>query len=390
MTCNFLITILALICSTTSIILPLGVSPDTAFYYVTLTLGDQPLKLFIDTGSPQTWVATNTTRCYGTQGTRVACSLHFGTLYHQSSTFNYLNDTSNSTVIQYADGSEVRGAFGFEDLVLDDYLISQMRMILAEVSLETTGGLWPSAGLLGLGPQPADEDDSSSPDATGPPSPKGLQSLSRPFSLGKPHYALNGPQLASAFTGNDFLPSIWSQAGLPAFFGLALSRTDSINTSTTSSGRNSSFAGILTVGEAAPLTNPAINASAANTFARIPLEQEASYYYPDVYEYRHDKINASGIVIGRDPLTAEAYPFIQDGFASPQTGLGGADMGFIVDSGSQLNMIPSLHAALVNSKFNPPATLYGEGCGSSTATQGARSRDPDRERNVPDQHRRHD
>ena len=349
MHCNTILSVLALICGVFSVALPLRLSPDKDFWYATITIGGQDLEFFVDTGAPQTWVATEDTQCYGTSsGARLSCLSVFGDLYTPSPTLTLYNDTYNSTSIQYADGSEVRGFYAFEDLVVGGESVEQARIVLAELEVSTSGGYWPASGLLGLAPEPPAVLDWAGPDT------KSAMMLNRPYALAKPRFAMTQVQDASV-PGHEFLGTIFNQTDNAAYFGLALSRTDP--RSTTASSRNSSFAGLLTIGEDAPLDAPYMNASASNTFVRVPLEKTESIYY-DTAALLYYIINCTAITIGRDLATIQVYPF--NAITNPLSSAPD-DAPFIVDSGTELIIVPSLHAALVNSHFSPPATYDASG-----------------------------
>ena len=152
--------------------------------------------------------------------------------------------------------------------------------------------------------------------------------LSRPSQTNK-----NTLGLAAGSPHEGILTNVYNNTDLEAFFGLAMSRAS----------QNSTWGGILSIGERLDISEPYINAT--GSFTSVPMEPYTTYSGEQLYiDY---SCNASVLAFGRNPSSAEIYPF---GFESEDTK-------FVFDSGTEVNFVPHIHAALVAGRFDPPGYL---------------------------------
>lgn len=300
-------------------------------WFATVEFGGQSKYLLVDTGSPWTWTITNSTVCYDpSAGGRARCSTIFGEPYVPSATLTISNGSDSQARFSYADYSVVRGLYGFENLGFGSSLaINQASFVLATSAVTTS--IWPGSGILGLSPDlPAD--DTSVP---GNDPGQAMRMRQEEGLLSRPKARLSAASQAS-IQGESVLASVFNNTNLPAFFGLALSR---------SSG-NSSNNGLLTIGESADIGDPSINATAPGAYVQVPLEPTTISSATDAPTYIYYAANITALAFGGDHKKTEGYYFADD-----------ADVPFMFDSGTAVNFVPAIDAALVASRFDPPGFL---------------------------------
>lgn len=319
----------AILTAVSAVQLPLYKFEDKNLWYAAVEIGAQSKYLLVDTGSPWTWTVTNSTVCYEPLiGGRTRCSTLFGTPYSPSSTLTRYNGTENEARISYADLSVVRGSYAFEDLTLaPGFSVDQAPIVLANSAVMSS--IWPGSGIFGLSPElPQGDEFHATPEALALhqiPSSRQDLLLSRP----------QGRNTAASSQRDTVLTQIFNDTTIPAYFGLALSRAT-----------NDSFSGgLLTIGESADISDPYINATGPGGYVQVPLEpfQTSPGSTPIYVDY---STNITGITFGRNRATAEIYTFSDT-----------EDTPFTFDSGTEINLVPNIHAALVGSRFDPPAYL---------------------------------
>lgn len=300
-------------------------------WFAAVEFGSQTKYLLVDTGSPWTWTITNSTVCYDPlAGGRARCSTLFGEPYVPSATLTISNGSDSQARFSYADLSVVRGLYGFENLGFGASLaIAQASFVLATSAVMTS--MWPGSGILGLSPDlPADDTNVPGTDPG-----QAMRMRQEDGLLARPRARLSAASQAS-IQGESILASVFNDTNLPAFFGLALSR---------SSG-NSSNNGLLTIGESADIGDPSINATAPGAYVQVPLEPTSISSTTDEPTYIYYAANVTALVFDRDQQKTEGYYFADD-----------ADVPFTFDSGTEVNFVPAIHAALIASRFDPPGFL---------------------------------
>jgi hypothetical protein len=316
--------------SVSAVQLPLSKFSDKSIWYVHVDFGHQGQSqlLMLDTGSPWTFLVANGTVCYDPiEGGRTRCSSVFGTPYHPDSTLTRYNGSDDQARLSYADLSVVRGTYAFEDLTLNGFSLDQVPFVLATTTVMDS--IWPGTGILGLSPDlPDDGEFTVGPEDVSrriTPSSRHDIFLSRPSQNNKNAFA---PTAGSPHDG--VLTAIFNHTSLEAYFGLALSRTS----------ENSTWGGILAIGEHLDLSLPIVNAS--EPFVTLPMEPYTTYYGEQIYVSY--SANATGLAFGRNfEEDAEGYYFVE-----------GEDTPFTFDSGTEVNFVPYVHAALIAGRFEPP------------------------------------
>lgn len=298
-------------------------------WFANVGFGNQTQYLLVDTGSPWTWTVTNDTVCYDALvGGRTRCSAIFGIPYAPSSTLVRYNGTDNQARYSYADLSVVRGTYGFENMVFGgSFSLDQVPFVLATTTVMTS--MWPGTGIFGLSPDlSADADFTASLEDI---SLRQIPSTRSDLLISRPQHP-NAAAVAADSPRDSVLTDIFNHTNLPAFFGLAMSRTSA----------NSTWGGLLTIGESLDISLPYVNAT--GPYVQVPLEPYVSS--TGASSYTSYITNATALAIGRDRRTTETYAFTN-----------GADTPFLFDSGHEVNFVPHIHAALIASRFNPPGYL---------------------------------
>jgi hypothetical protein len=316
-----------------SIVMPLHYNRDVQSYYTTVTVGTQNLSLLVDTGAPQTWLATNETKCqdpFGASGfTR--CSTIVGTPYVHGRSYQPYDGFDNETSLQYADGSMVEGYRGLDDFRLSGHAVEGVSLISA---LELTmPPIWPACGIMGLSPRLPDELGSRFNKLRAQTPSVVVDSL--------PRFALPNDQ-PQARPPDTLLDTIFNQTDLPPYFGLALSRASN-------NSARSHQAGVLTIGESAALISSRINVTAP--YVSVPLEPyliSSSFGQQETYAYLDYSINVSALLINHGEDDPDVYIFGDDETTT------------IIDSGTSVNYIPEIYAAYVAALFKPPGRRYSE------------------------------
>lgn len=297
-------------------------------WFATVEFGNQSKYLLVDTGSPWTWTITNSTVCYDPiAGGRARCSTIFGEPYVPSATLTISNGSDSQARFSYADLSVVRGLYGFENLGFGHSLaIDQASFVLATSAVMTS--IWPGSGILGLSPDlPADDTNVPGTDPG-----QAMRMRQEDGLLSRPKARLSAASQA-AIQGESVLATVFNNTNLPAFFGLALSRSTG----------NSSNNGLLTIGESADIGDTSINVTAPGAYVQVPLEPTGSSSTTEAPTYINYATNVTALVLHEK---TEGYYFADD-----------ADVPFTFDSGTEVNFVPAIHAGLIASRFDPPGFL---------------------------------
>jgi hypothetical protein len=317
-----------------SIVLPLHYNRDVQSYYATVTIGTQNLSLLVDTGAPQTWLATNETKCqdpFGASGfTR--CSTIVGTPYVHGRSYQPYDGFDNETSLQYADGSTVEGYRGFDDVRLNGHAVTGVPLISAlELNMLP---IWPACGIMGLSPRLPDNFLGSKFNTIRAQTPSVVVDS-------RPRFALPDDQ-PQAGPSDTLLDTIFNQTDLSPYFGLALSRAGNHSA-------RSHQAGVLTIGESAALSSSKINVTAP--YVSVPLEPyliSSGFGQEETYAYLDYSVNVSALLISHGDDDPDVYFFGDDETTT------------IIDSGTSVNYIPEIHAAYVAALFKPPGRRYAE------------------------------
>ncbi|KAF3179961.1 hypothetical protein TWF751_011543 [Orbilia oligospora] len=125
---------------------------DGMSYYLPVTIGEQELKLIIDTGSSDTWAVSPLFDCIAPDGKYPPAlrGCGFGNEFNplESPSFQYLNKTNGSFAVGYADGSYAKGVIGQDIVNISGILVNQT---IGLANIVRWNGDEITSGILGLG-----------------------------------------------------------------------------------------------------------------------------------------------------------------------------------------------------------------------------------------------
>ncbi|ETN36288.1 uncharacterized protein HMPREF1541_08565 [Cyphellophora europaea CBS 101466] len=326
-----LFAVILLATATFALQLPLYTDRYGGFYYSQVTIGNQTLKLFVDTGSPETWVIYNGTICRDSRSlalSRTRCSMLFGEPYVPSPTFEWYSGSDNETFFRYADNDYVEGTYAYDDIVVGGLVLARAPFVVATETAALP--VWPASGLLGLGMDPRNRGSVNSLRGVN----RQSQVAASDVLLHRPKNVVAANKQATVHNGT-LITSLFNNTSLSASFGLALSRPSNIT---------SLPAGLLTIGESADLGNRLVNAT--EPYVTVPLEPIRTASDPTTPSIVNYSCNVTGLVFGRDSNSFEGYRFSEEYVTTA------------IDSGTTLNYVSDVHAALIASRFDPPAYQF--------------------------------
>lgn len=119
-------------------------------YMTNITLAQQPYTLVIDTGSSDTWIASEAFQCQA-RTSRILLpqsSCGFGKLYNPDESATYVKIASHDFGVSYTDGEYLSGEMGTEELEIGGL---ETRQTIGVVERGWWLGDGISSGLMGLG-----------------------------------------------------------------------------------------------------------------------------------------------------------------------------------------------------------------------------------------------
>jgi hypothetical protein len=125
-------------------------------YVTNVTVGGQKFSLVIDTGSSDTWLATNQFQCVDpdTGATLATQQCGFGPLYNQASSSTY-KSINHQFSVNYAGGEYLSGVMGTENFGIGGISRGQNPYVTVQQTIgAVTSGYWEgdgiSSGLMGM------------------------------------------------------------------------------------------------------------------------------------------------------------------------------------------------------------------------------------------------
>lgn len=275
-----------------------------ALFHAEVAIGDQPFTLLVDTGSSDVWVPTSDFQCVVDDLEVPQDECNLGSTYEVPDDIEYV---ANQTFgVQYGTGIAL-GKVAKQDVTLGGITVTGQTVGIVDRTSEVYDGTY--SGILGLGYKP-------------------LTSAHPGTSIG------NNTLLFNRAPYDPLFVSMYKQGSIEAWYSLAIDRVPQ--------GQETGRGGWLGLGELPPVPH-------SDKWAVAPVEVTEGL--PEELTGGVEEITLMTLSV--DGLSW-AYASNQSAETSSQS------FQAVVDSGHNMNLIPTAEANAVNAAFDPPAILDKE------------------------------